>query len=92
MHEHGHHHDHDHPHEHACGGDCSACSQDPKAELKALMSYMVKHNQAHAAELEKLAKQLQTMQMPQAYEQVMQAVADFEKGNLRLSAVLSAME
>lgn len=95
MHEHGHH-DHDHDHEHACHScsqqDCAGCSQDPKAELLALMNYMVKHNTAHCAELEGLAKQLQGLGMEQAYEQVMLAVSDFEKGNLRLSTVLAAMK
>lgn len=97
MHEHGHHdhtheHCHDHAHSHACGGNCSACAQDPKAEIKALMNYMVKHNTAHAAELEGLAKQLKEQGMDMAYEQVMQAVGDFEKGNLRLSTVLAAID
>ncbi len=96
MHEHGHHEHHDHDHEQTCHGcsqqDCAACSQDPKAELLALMNYMVKHNTAHCAELEGLAKQLQGLGMEQAYEQVMLAVSDFEKGNLRLSTVLAAMK
>ena len=102
MHEHGHHdhphtHDHDHDHDHGCAHgcehqDCASCSQDPKAELLALMNYMVKHNTAHCAELEGLAKQLKGLGMEQAYEQVMLAVSDFEKGNLRLSTVLAAMK
>ena len=98
MHEHGHHdhtHAHDHPHgcEHGCAGkDCAACGQDPKAELLALMNYMVKHNAAHCVELEGLAKQLRGAGLEQECEQVMLAVSDFEKGNLRLSTVLAAMK
>lgn len=103
MHEHGHshdhHHDHTHEHDHCghCGHDhdhehCASCSQDPKAELMALMNYMVKHNTAHGKELEGLAKQLQSMGMDQAYEQVMLAVSDFEKGNMRLSTILASMK
>ena len=102
MHEHGHHHDHnhehghehchDHGHSHDCGCGCSGCAQDPKAEIKALMNYMVKHNTAHAAELAGLANQLKEQGMDMAYEQVMLAVADFEKGNLRLSTVLAAID
>lgn len=96
MHAHGIEHTHDHEHEHshdhcdpkACAG-CAGC--DPKAELAALMKYMVGHNAAHANELAGLAKQLQTMGDNTAYEQVMAAVSDFEKGNMRLSAVLAAM-
>ena len=95
-HEH-HHHDHDHHHDHTChsGCDhhhCEACSQDPKAELIALMNYMVKHNTAHAAELEGLAKQLKELGENAAYEQILLAVSDFEKGNLRLSTVLAAIK
>ena len=85
----GHEHTHDHPH---CHGDCSGCSQDPKAEVLALMRYMVNHNAQHAHELAEPAKKLNTMGDSVAYEQVMQAVSDFEKGNLRLSTVLSALD
>ena len=93
MHEHGHHdHHHEHCHEHCHEHNCSACAQDPKAEIKALMNYMVKHNTAHAAELEGLARQLKEQGLDMAYEQVMLAVADFEKGNLRLSTVLAAID
>ena len=57
----------------------------------AVMKYMVNHNTAHAGELADLAKKLRDMGDLTAYEQVMQAVSDFEKGNLRLSTVLAAM-
>ena len=94
SHEHTHPHDHEHEHthgcdEHACSG-CSGCT-DPKQELMALMKYMVGHNTAHANELAQLAKQLDEVGEHTAYEQVMQAVSDFEKGNLRLSTVLTSM-
>jgi hypothetical protein len=60
-------------------------------ELMALMKYMVGHNAAHARELADLAAQLEKAGNRVAYEQVMAAVSDFEKGNLRLSAVLAAL-
>ena len=89
--EHHHHHDHDHCHE-GCGHDCAGCaSADPKAELIALMKYMVGHNAAHANELAQLAGKLRDMGENMAYDQVMQAVSDFEKGNMRLSTVLAAL-
>ena len=96
THEHTHPHDHDHPHTHDHGCDehaCAACSgcADPKQELMALMKYMVGHNTAHANELAQLAKQLQDLGETTAYEQIMLAVSDFEKGNLRLSTVLTSM-
>ena len=72
-----------------CAG-CSGCA-DLKQELMALMKYMVGHNTAHANELAQLAKQLQDLGENAAYEQIMLAVSDFEKGNLRLSTVLTSM-
>ena len=98
THEHHHHHDHDHEHHHhdcdqsACAS-CGGCGEhSPKEELMALMNYMVKHNAAHANELAELAKKLGDMGDKTAYEQVMLAVSDFEKGNLRLSTILAAMQ
>jgi len=94
MHEHNipHSHDHEHCHDHGhCHGDCASCGGDPKAELVAVMKYMVGHNTAHANELAQLAKKLQEMGDYVGFEQVMAAVSDFEKGNMRLSAVLAAM-
>ena len=92
-----HHHDHDHHHhDHQCGGQCqgcqSQCEHTPLEELMALMKYMVGHNAAHAKELADLAVQLEKAGSHVAYEQVMAAVSDFEKGNLRLSAVLASLE
>lgn len=99
-HEHTHIHDHDHSHEHHhdhdCSHDCgscgSACQHTPMDELLALMKYMVGHNAAHAKELADLAVQLEKAGSHAAYEQVMAAVSDFEKGNLRLSAVLASLD
>ena len=93
MHEHGH---HEHEHEHEPCAQAGSCTQncencDPKAELKALISYMVKHNKSHCAELEALASQLDKLGEKVAYEQVQLAISDFEKGNMRLATVLAAM-
>ena len=93
-HDHDHHHcDHHHDHDHSCncGGNC-ACHHTPLDELLALMQYMVSHNASHARELAELARQLQDAGHPESYEQVMHAVSDFEKGNLRLSAVLAGLK
>ena len=100
-HEHGHcdhnheHCDHHHDHEHgSCGHHCGGgCHQhNPMEELVALMKYMVGHNASHAKELADLAAQLEKLGNRAAYEQVMAAVSDFEKGNMRLSDVLSSLE
>ncbi len=106
AHEHAgaHTHDHDalhaagipHEHSHDCGGDCSGCAgscqHTPMEELTALMKYMVGHNAAHAKELADLAAQLEKIGNHVAYEQVMAAVSDFEKGNMRLSVVLASLQ
>lgn len=103
VHTHEHTHPHEHTHEHTHGGcqggcetgcasGCAGCAGgDPRKELTALMKYMVGHNAAHANELAQLARQLQDIGETTAYEQIMLAVSDFEKGNLRLSTVLAAM-
>ena len=104
AHTHDHPHDHDHLHEeghththtHDCGGQCQSCetkcAHTPMEELLALMKYMAGHNAAHARELAELAIQLEKAGSHAAYEQVMAAVSDFEKGNLRLTAVLASLD
>ena len=92
-----HHHDHDHHHhDHECTGTCqgcaSQCEHTPMEELMALMKYMVGHNASHAKELADLAGQLEKLGNRMAYEQVMAAVSDFEKGNMRLSMVLASID
>ena len=101
-HEHPHTHDHlhgeghTHDHSHSCSGSCQGCAggceHTPMEELLALMKYMVGHNASHARELADLAVQLEKAGSHAAYEQVMAAVSDFEKGNLRLSAVLASLD
>ena len=103
THDHQHPHTHDHLHEHGdahthshdCSGSCAGCAAScqhtPMEELVALMKYMVGHNAAHAKELADLAVQLEKAGSRSAYEQVMAAVSDFEKGNMRLSVVLASL-
>ena len=97
-HDHDHHHDHhhhDHDHHDHCHSDCgscaSKCQHTPMEELVALMKYMVGHTAAHAHELADLAKQFEIAGNHAAYEQVMAAVSDFEKGNMRLSVILNSL-
>ncbi len=92
LHEHGHAHDHSHECSHDCHSCGSACNHTPMEELLALMQYMVNHNAAHAKELADLAIQLEKAGSHSAYEQVMAAVSDFEKGNMRLSVVLTSLK
>ena len=100
THEHLHDHAHAHDHSHDCAGDCTSdcgscgcnCQHTPMEELMALMKYMANHNAAHAKELADLAIQLEKAGSHAAYEQVMAAVSDFEKGNMRLQVVLASLD
>lgn len=103
AHDHTHPHDHEHlhgeghSHDHShCAGSCgscqSGCEHTPMEELLALMKYMVGHNAAHARELAELAAKVEKVGGHAAYEQIMAAVSDFEKGNMRLSAILAALD
>ena len=104
MHEHHfheHHHDHEHEHhhhdhDHECSGSCqgcaSQCEHSPLDELKALMKYMVGHNAAHTKELADLAQKLAANGNAAAAEQVLAAVADYDKGNMRMSLILASLE
>ena len=102
THEHPHDHDHlhdhgtEHTHSHDCSGQCAGCASQcehtPMEELMALMKYMAGHNAAHAKELADLAVQLEKAGNRMAYEQVMAAVSDFEKGNMRLTLVLQSLD
>ena len=89
CHGHEHNHEHCHNHDHGC---CGNCQHTPMEELVALMKYMVGHNAAHAKELADLAAKLDKAGNKMAVEQVMAAVSDFEKGNMRLSVVLQALD
>ena len=85
AHSHGgmtHSHTHDHNHTH---GDT------PMEELLALMKFMVAHNDAHAQELAELADQLQGAGKNRAYQQIMDAVANFDMANAQLDAVLKEL-
>lgn len=92
LHEEGHAHNHSHGCEGNCGGCAANCEHTPMEELMALMQYMVGHNASHAKELADLAVQLEKAGSHAAYEQVMAAVSDFEKGNMRLSVVLASLK
>lgn len=88
AHTHEHPHDHDHLHE---DGSAHDHTHTPMEELLALMKYMVGHNASHAKELADLAAQLKDAAGEEAYQKVMSAVADFDKGNETLASVLKEL-
>ena len=90
----GHEHDHCegeghcHKHEHSC----QECGHDHKKESAALLSYMLSHNEHHAQELDQMADNLEKLGMNDASRQIKEAVADFQKGNMRLSLALTLVK
>ncbi len=63
-------------------GDC-------KNETVALLTYMLQHNEHHAAELDQMADNLEKMDMDAAAKTIKEGVADFQKGNMRLGLALT---
>ena len=74
------------PHTHAPGEGAT-----PLNELLALMKYLVSHNDAHAQEVANLAGELLTAGKNVAYDEIMDAVADFDAVNAKLAAILNQL-
>ena len=94
-HSHGHEHTHEHTHQ-GCEtsecGQCSSCSDEEGGENKeiiALLTYMLEHNEHHAAELDEMAQKLREAGMDTAAEQISRGVSEFQKGNMYLGVALS---
>ena len=108
SHEHGHEEEHDHTHEDhgesGCGGCASGCGSHSHGhehshempgrpdQMTAVLDYMLRHNQSHAAELDQMAAKLQAAGKENAAEQIKKAVDEFQKGNLYLSLALSMVK
>ena len=92
QHEHnGEVHTHGCEHNHTCGSNCQN-SGDCKNETVALLSYMLDHNEHHAAELDQMADNLAKLGMDTAAKQIKEAVSEFQKGNLRLGLALTTVK
>ena len=63
----------------------------PLEELLVMMKYLVSHNDAHAQEVADLARNLQGAGKYSVYEEIMDAVADFDMVNAKLDAILSKL-
>ena len=79
-----------HTHSHAHAADHSH-GETPVEELLALMKFMVSHNDAHAQELAELAQQLKDMGKLRFYDQIMDAVSNFDMANAQLSSIVNAL-
>jgi len=63
----------------------------PLEELLVMMKYLVAHNDAHAQEVADLARNLQSAGKFEVYDEIMDAVADFDMVNAKLDAVLNRL-
>ena len=99
-HSHGHEHPHGERHHHhvpegcqgkdcgqGCGQDCGHGTEGGD-KMTALLDYMLKHNEHHAAELDQLAGKLEGSGKGDAAKQVRRAVDEYQKGNLYLKLAL----
>ncbi len=73
-------------HSHADGAEVSG------DKMTALLDYMLKHNEHHAAELDQVAGKLQAEGKAAVADQIKKAVDEFQKGNLYLSLALSMVK
>ena len=96
THEHGHESEHEHSHgesacsSQGCEGGCSGCA--PANQNEALLSYMLSHNEHHAAELDQMAEKLRAGGQEKAAEQIRKAVDEFQKGNMYLGVALALVQ
>ena len=63
----------------------------PVEELLVMMKYLVSHNDAHAQEVADLARNLQGAGRIDVYDEIMDAVADFDMVNAKLAAIHSKL-
>ena len=76
----------DEEHDHLPGENAT-----PMEELLVMMKYLVSHNDAHAQEVADLARELMAAGKEVAYDEIMDAVSDFDMVNAKLAAVLSKL-
>ena len=63
----------------------------PLEELLVMMKYLVSHNDAHAQEVADLAESLMAAGKDVAYDEIMDAVSDFDMVNAKLAAILNKL-
>ena len=64
----------------------------PLEELLAMMKYLVSHNDAHAQEVADLARELSVAGKDVVYDEIMDAVSDFDMVNAKLAAILEQLQ
>ena len=63
----------------------------PLEELLVMLKYLVTHNDAHAQEVADLARELMIAGKDVAYDELMDAVSDFDMVNAKLAAILERL-
>ena len=63
----------------------------PMEELLVMMKYLVGHNDAHAQEVADLARELMAAGKDVVYDEIMDAVSDFDMVNAKLAAILNKL-
>ena len=90
MHSHG-----DLTHCHTHGDEnhnhCPTEGATPLNELLVMMKFLVSHNDAHAQEVVDLARELMAAGKDVVYDEIMDAVADFDMVNAKLAAILNKL-
>lgn len=81
-HPHCHHHDH-------CDAQQHAGADGKKDETLALLTYMIQHNEHHAAEIDQMAADLEKKGMEDVARQMREGVTEFQKGNMLLNLALT---
>ncbi len=93
AHDHSHGEGHAHSHEECHTDHCGGCEGgDCKNETVALLTYMLQHNEHHAAELDQMAENLSKLGLEAAAKTIRESVADFQKGNMRLGLALTLVK
>ena len=64
----------------------------PLEELLVMMKYLVSHNDAHAQEVADLARELMVAGKNVVYDEIMDAVSDFDMVNAKLAAILEQLQ
>ena len=81
MHEHHAHEGHTHSHDNR--------SRD---ETMAMLRYMLRHNEHHLDELNGLARELRSLDLPEQAEEIERGALDYMAGNARLKKALDKLD
>lgn len=84
-------HTHAHTHEHGHGHKHTGTVAGEQEEVKALLGYMLSHNEHHAEELIGISDRLRDLDMETVAETMDQAISHYNKGNALVEKALLAM-